>query len=130
MLEKIPPFSNIDITYLNPAKPAKENLALAHVYGTAQYSWMSDGWPLLIFGDGGRDLTCYNLVTTPNFLWQGGTHYSRLYFVMDRFDEIGETAKNYAPEAIQDNTNINSPQNSNDFSSFETGQNPLLRCGD
>lgn len=110
---KFPPGSTLEVLY-DTGKPEEDNLALAHVYGKdfPDTQGLADGWPLLLVGNANegfkpRDANVYNIVTTAAKNYQGGSHYYRQYFVMDRFSDISETAAGLVSEVIQQNYNVN-----------------------
>lgn len=110
---KFPPGSTLEVLY-DTGKPEEDNLALAHVYGNdfPDTQGLVDGWPKLIVGNANegskpRDANVYNIVTTGTKNYEGGSHYYRQYFIMDRYSDISATAADFVAEVKQQNYNVN-----------------------
>jgi len=113
-----PPGSTLEVFY-NTGKAEEDNLALAHVYGNSYTDTrgqptkgLVDGYPLLQVGNANegkkpRDANVYNIVTTATKNTQGGSHYFRQYFIMDRYSDISARAASLVSEVKQQNYNVN-----------------------
>jgi hypothetical protein len=107
VMTKLSPGSQLGVTHIDRGKPASDNLAIGHVFGTdnnkkgVDPGGVSKTNTFLRWGSTNRDYTAYAVISRPR-IEAGDTYFYRQYFMVDRYEEMAATGTKFSQETKQE----------------------------